>query len=304
MGLGLVVRSGCGGLGVVVGSAGRTCGTHSVLCWACRVRGDPGKFEKVRHAELLSIQDWLVNSRRTTARSGAERSALGSKVTVEAEVGCSVGVEPQAPREGGSGVAELGPGPPGLGQLPEPVTTAAVSGAFRSSVVAGLSPPYNLDLEIGSNRLPASARTCLPPTHGVPTCLPFFPLTAGLPERPRTRQRQPPDSSQAAKSPDSGPPVLTPFRPEPPLPAPATDHEETFVLTLRRGRPKGSPVLSDPVAIAACGSAAAVACCALFIVGRIARLALQDSRSADRSQILRSLAHVFRCLLTPWRRRM
>ncbi|MCL6300226.1 hypothetical protein [Streptomyces kronopolitis] len=62
-------------------------------------------------------------------------------------------------------------------------------------------------------------------------------------------------------------------------------------------------MLSDPVAIAACGSAAVVACCALLIAGRIARIALQDSRSADRSQILRSLADLFRCLLTPWRRR-
>ncbi|GAB7031029.1 hypothetical protein JCM4914_24900 [Streptomyces platensis subsp. malvinus] len=63
-------------------------------------------------------------------------------------------------------------------------------------------------------------------------------------------------------------------------------------------------MLSNPVAIAACGAAALVACCALFIAGKIAAHALRDSNSADRSQILRSLADVLRCLLTPWRRRM
>ncbi|MGG2458708.1 hypothetical protein ACO0M4_02550 [Streptomyces sp. RGM 3693] len=62
-------------------------------------------------------------------------------------------------------------------------------------------------------------------------------------------------------------------------------------------------MLSDPAVLAACTSAAVVACCALIVAGKIAGDALRGSRSSDRSQILRSLADVFRYLLTPWRRR-
>ncbi|WP_369358727.1 hypothetical protein [Streptomyces sp. cg2] len=48
---------------------------------------------------------------------------------------------------------------------------------------------------------------------------------------------------------------------------------------------------------------AVVLCCALIVARKIAGDALRNSRSSDRSQILQSLADVFRYLLTPWRRR-
>ncbi|MCK7625783.1 hypothetical protein MUU72_22215 [Streptomyces sp. RS10V-4] len=62
-------------------------------------------------------------------------------------------------------------------------------------------------------------------------------------------------------------------------------------------------MLSDPAVLAACSAAAVVACCALLVAGKTAGDALRGSRSADRSQILRSLADASRYPLTPWRRR-
>ncbi|KOG91868.1 hypothetical protein [Streptomyces varsoviensis] len=63
-------------------------------------------------------------------------------------------------------------------------------------------------------------------------------------------------------------------------------------------------MLSNPLIFVVCAAAmAVVSCCALLVAARVASQALRDSSSADCPQILRSLADVYRYLLTPWRRR-